>query len=319
MKRTSLIAILFVIACFCVVFQVSALDRVSEAAKMKPSVVMNLWKGTAPGEKEGIGEEKTEFGNETPPVSRTSNVSVPTLSLYPSKITFKSETGSETDSGKPCVIIYPGGGYHILAANLEGTEIAHWFNSFGVDAVICKYRVPRRPGVAKHTPPLQDAQRTVRLVRQNAKDWGIDPNKIGVLGFSAGGHLCVLAATAFEAKTYEPIDAADELSCRPDFALPIYPAYLLGEDGKTNNKADTPFAQEIKFTKQTPPFFISITDDDPVGSMGAARTYIALKELGVPCELHIFLKGGHGYGLRHERGRQAAWDELAETWMKSFL
>ncbi|MGL6194551.1 MAG: alpha/beta hydrolase [Thermoguttaceae bacterium] len=293
--------------------QLSAQTRVEEAAKMKPTAQMNLWPGVAPGEKGDIAPEKSELGNEKPPIMRISDVSVPTLTFY------KSEVAKAADKKAPCVVIFPGGGYGILAYDYEGIEVAHWLNSFGVDAVVCKYRVPRREGREKHAAPLQDAQRAIRLVRENAEKWGVDTNKIGVLGFSAGGHLTIMASTAYDEKTYEPVDEADKLSCRPDFALPIYPAYILGEDQKTWDKSDTDFSPEIKYTKDTPPMFLTITNDDFVGPMGAVKTYVKLHELGVPCELHVFVKGAHGYGLRHDNGRAAKWDELAESWLKTFI
>ena len=150
-----------------------------------PAFELNLWPGTAPGEKEGaFGPEEAVAGNETPPIIRVSNVTVPSLAVYqpdPAKAT------------SACVVVFPGGGYHILAYNHEGTEIAQWLNSFGVTAVVVKYRVPRRPDQEKHLAPLQDAQRAIRLVRQNAEAWKIDPDRIGVLGFSAGGHLTLMA------------------------------------------------------------------------------------------------------------------------------
>lgn len=292
--------------------------RIAEAAKMEPKIVLNLWPETPPGERGEIGEEKADPNTEDPPITLLRNVSVPTLSLYPA-----NRDGAEQENAaakpRPCIIIFPGGAYHILAMDLEGTEIAHWIRSLGIDAILCKYRVPRREDLPKHLAPLQDAQRTIRLVRKNAEKWNIDPEKIGVLGFSAGGHLCIMSATAYEEKIYEPCDEVDRLSARPNFALPIYPAYILGEDGKTWNKSGTPFSEEVKIGKHTPPFFISIADDDPVGSMGAARVYIAMRDLDIPCELHVFVKGGHGYGLRKGVNRAANWADLAEGWLKTMV
>ena len=306
--RLHLIVLVFV--AFGIQTAVAQDTRYLEAAKLKPAEELKLWPGNAPDEKGNIGEEKAEAGNETPPIIRVSNVSVPTMSFYPAK----------TDSTKnACVVIFPGGGYSILAYDYEGIEVAQWLNENGISAVVCKYRVPRRAGQPKHLAPLQDAQRAMRLTRENAEKWKLDPDKIGVLGFSAGGHLTVMAATAYDERVYEPIDAADELSAKPNFALPIYPAYILGEDNKTWNKAETPFAEEIKITKDTPPFFMSIADDDPIGSMGAVKAYIKMRELDIPCELHIFVKGGHGYGLRHKNGRAATWDDLAAGWLKTFV
>lgn len=277
------------------------------ALEAKPAVELNLWPDTAPGEEEGkIGEEKAEPGKETMPIIRVHNVTVPSMAVF--RPAPEKETGT-------CVVIFPGGGYSILAYNHEGTEVAHWLNSIGVTAIVVKYRVPRRADQPKHLAPLQDAQRAVRLVRQNAAAWNINPNKIGVLGFSAGAHLALMAATAYDEKVYEPIDETDKISARPNFAAPIYLAYALGE--KIDKKRiDIPLEENIKITKNTPPMFLSIADDDGVGSMGSVQLYMKLHELGVPCELHVFVKGGHGYGIRNDRGPAARWHNLCADWLE---
>ncbi|MDR1283591.1 MAG: alpha/beta hydrolase [Opitutaceae bacterium] len=277
------------------------------ALAMKPVAELKLWQGSAPGEKAGtIGEEKTESGKETPPISRIRNVTEPTLAVY------------QPDSGKAtgtCILVFPGGGYSILAYNHEGTEIAHWLNSIGITAVVVKYRVPRRAGHPKHLAPLQDAQRAIRLVRQNAETWKIDARKTGVLGFSAGAHLALMLATGYNEKSYESVDSADQLSARPDFAVPVYLAYALGE--KVDQKrVDVPLAEDIRVTRDTPPMFLSVCDDDPVGSMGSVQLYMKLRATGIPCELHVFVKGGHGYGIRSNRGPAAGWNRLCEDWLK---
>lgn len=272
-----------------------------------PIAQFNLWHDTAPGEKGSIPAEVS-----TPPdkekkddVLRISNVSVPTLTIYaPPK---DKATGA-------CVMVCPGGGYNILAYEHEGLEIAQYFNSIGVTAAVLKYRVPRREGLPKHLPALQDAQRGIRMLRSRCREWDIDPNRIGVLGFSAGGHLTMMTATHFDEQIYEPIDRVDEVSARPDFVMPIYPAYMMANEREM--KADVPLDPEIRIRKDMPPVFISVTDDDVNRAAASARVYIAMKEVGVPCELHIFVKGGHGYGLRHDRGRFAAWDALCTGWLK---
>lgn len=271
---------------------------------------LKLWPGTPPDEKQEISKELEDVGDG---ILRISNVSTPTLSFFPSTI------GDAPAKGRICVVIFPGGAYNILAYSHEGTEIAQWLNSLGISAAICKYRVPRRAEKPKHQAPLQDAQRAIKLVRKNAQAWGVDANKIGVLGFSAGGHLSVMAATAFKEQTYQPIDDADALSCRPDFAMPIYPAYLISEDRKETNNTKLPLSSEIKVSEEAPPFFLTISDDDWVGSIGPVRLYMALKDQKVPCELHIFVKGGHGYGILAEKGRQAKWNELAAGWLRDFV
>jgi acetyl esterase/lipase len=277
------------------------------ALTMKPAAELKLWSGVAPGEKAGvIDKEKAESGKETLPIIRVQNVTEPMLTVY--------QPNPEKSTGT-CVLIFPGGGYNILAYNHEGTEIAYWLNSIGVTAVVVKYRVPRRAGRPKHLAPLQDAQRAVRLVRKNAEAWKINVQKIGVLGFSAGSHLTLMIATNYNEKIYEPVDDADQLSARPNFAVPIYLAYALGE--KIDQKrVDLPLEENVKITKETPPMFLSICDDDGVGSMGSVQLYRKLHETGIPCELHVFVKGGHGYGIRTDRGPAAGWNRLCEDWLK---
>lgn len=293
--RSSLFFLVFSF-CFCT-FSISA----------DPVIDVELWSGTAPGEKEGAFEAESAVpGGETPPIIRVSNVSVPSLAVY--------QPASEKATGT-CVIIFPGGGYNILAYNHEGTEIAEWLNSCGVTAVVVKYRVPRRPDQEKHLAPLQDAQRAIRLVRQNAETWNIDPNRIGVLGFSAGAHLTLLAATNYDEKVYEPMDDIDKISAKPNFAVPIYLAYARGERADAL-KTDIPLEENIKITPQTPPMFLSVANDDSVGAMGSVMVYIKMVESRVPCELHVFVKGGHGYGMRHANGPAAEWNILCEKWMR---
>ncbi len=289
--------------CFCSVAAAAEDPHYLGAKDRSPDVEMNLW----PGEKEGVLDPETATpGKEAMPIIRISNVTVPTLSVY--------QPAQEKATGT-CVVIFPGGGYGILAYNHEGTEIAQWLNSIGVTAIVVKYRVPRRAGQPKHLAPLQDAQRAIRLARQHAKSWNINPDKIGVMGFSAGAHLTLMAATAYDESVYEPVDETDKISAKPDFAAPIYLAYALGEriDKK---RVDLPLEENIRVTKDTPPMFLSIADDDGVGSMGSVKLYMALHEQGIPCELHVFVKGGHGYGIRNDKGPAAGWNRLYENWLK---
>jgi len=262
----------------------------------------NIWPGTAPGEKGNIAEEKSTKSSD---ILRIENVSVPTLTIYrPDK---EKETGA-------CVMVCPGGGYNILAYDYEGTAIAGYFNSIGVTAAVLKYRVPRREGLEKHVAAFQDAQRGIRILRSRAVEWGIDPHRIGVLGFSASGHLAMMTATHFDENTYPPVDAIDQASARPDFVMPIYPAYMMGDEKE--RRADVKLSPEITIRKDMPPVFISVTDDDENRAAASARVYAAMKEAGVLCELHIFIKGGHGYGMKESRGRAAKWDILCTGWLK---
>jgi len=263
-----------------------------------------LWPADAPGEKGGIGEEKdttkpTDGKIAGKPVIRLGNVSKPTLTLYRAK---EKNTGA-------AVVVFPGGGYHILAMDLEGTEVCEWLNTIGVNAVLVKYRVPKRAGAEKPAA-LQDAQRAMGVVRQHASEWGIDPKRVGVIGFSAGAHLSA-AVSATKDRTYAALDDADKLSSRPDFTLLIYPAYLMQKD------PPDAVAPDVAVTTNTPPMFIAMTEDDPIGVENALRYSIALKGAKVPFELHVYPKGGHGYGLRRTENPLTAWPDRAAEWMRS--
>ena len=236
------------------------------------------------------------------PVIRLGNVSRPSITLM--------RPAKEKDTGAS-VVIFPGGGYHILAWDLEGTEVAEWLNSIGVSAAIVKYRVPKRAGLEKHTAPLQDAQRAVGLVRSKAKDWGIDPRKIGALGVSAGGHLAAALCASAGKRTYERIDDADDVSCRPDFVISIHPGYLVMKDDGDK------VPPEVAVTTNTPPTFLVMTQDDPVRVENVIYYFLALKQAKVPSELHVYPTGGHGYGLRRTEHFVTTWPDRATDWMRS--
>jgi acetyl esterase/lipase len=267
-----------------------------------------VWPDKVPGEKGDIGPETdtTKPGQDgSDPakyVIRQGNVSHPTLTVY--------HPPKDKDTGA-VVLVCPGGGYSILAMNLEGTEVCHWLNSVGVTAVLLKYRVPARAGLEKHTAALQDAQRALSVIRYRAKEWGIDTKRVGILGFSAGGHLAAAASTNYETRTYPEIDAADKESCRPDFTVLIYPAYL------TDNTDRTKLAPEIKVTGNTPPAFIAMTQDDPIHVENAFTYAQALKNAKVSAELHVYPTGGHGYGLRPSPNMVSHWPDRAAEWLKA--
>jgi acetyl esterase/lipase len=267
--------------------------------------IIALWPGTAPGEKGDIGEEKDTSPHDPnakpgTKVIRLGNVSKPTITIF--------RPPADKDTGA-AVIVCPGGGYSILAYDLEGTEVCDWLNSIGVTGVLLKYRVPGRGG-QRYTAPLQDAQRAIGLVRSRAKSWGIDPKRIGILGFSAGGHLSATASNTFDTRTYPAIDDADKESCRPDFTILIYPAYLTAKDDSTK------LAPEIKVTAETPPAFVVMTEDDPVHVENAYAYGLALKNANVPTEVHIYPKGHHGYGLRPSPNGVSHWPDRAAEWLK---
>ncbi|MGI8966283.1 MAG: alpha/beta hydrolase [Limisphaerales bacterium] len=271
------------------------------------SKTFNLWPGTAPGEK----NNPTEESNLTKPsdrivagksVIRMGNVSKPTLSI------FRPE--QEKNSGA-AVLVFPGGAYNILATDIEGTEVCEWLNSLGITAALVKYRVPRREGLEKHFAPLQDAQRAMSLLRSGAAEWKIDPKKIGVMGFSAGGHLAATLCVNTQQRSYTNTDSADAVSCRPDFALLIYPAYFT----PTNDL--TKFSAEIKVTTNQPPTFMAMTQDDPLHVENVLLYSLALKQAKIPFELHVFPTGGHGYGLRKTGNVSSTWPERAKEWLRA--
>ena len=235
------------------------------------------------------------------PVIRLGRVSQPTLTVY-------TPQGKNT---RAAIVVFPGGAYRILAIDLEGTEVCDWLNSVGITCVLVKYRVPDSGPYPKSSAALQDAQRALGIVRSRASEWHIDSNRIGVLGFSAGAHLAAALSTHFDQRVYDPIDAVDQVSCRPDFAVIVYPGYLaLAEQ----NFAANP---EIHVTSQTPPSFIVQAEDDPVHVENSTVYFLALKNAKVPAEMHIYANGGHGYGLRRTELPVTAWPKLVETWLQT--
>lgn len=248
----------------------------------------------------------------------TSQVSVPTLSIFIPK---------EVKPNQTAVVICPGGGYTHLAFEKEGTKVAEWFNSIGITAFVLKYRMPTDLTMKnKSVGPLQDAQEAIRYVRQNAAKWNIDPNKIGILGFSAGGHLASTASTHYDDKVYE---SAYKVSARPDFSLLIYPVISMENEithkgSQTNLLGTNPskelidsFSNEKKVTSKTPPtFLIHATDDTVVIPENSINYYLALKKNGVSAEMHVYEKGSHGFGLG-VADTSKFWTRDCEEWLKS--
>lgn len=268
-------------------------------------VVVSLWPGAIPGEQEAPGEEKIEAPkpDEASPTTRVTYVGRPSIEIR------RPPAGKANGAA---VIIAPGGGYNLLAIDKEGTEVADWLNSIGVTGIVLKYRVPRRAGDTPGEPPpgpLQDAQRALSIVRARASEWGIDPSRIGLLGFSAGGHLTARAGTLFASRSYSPIDDADRVSCRPDFCVLIYPAYLVGPEGRLR--------EDLPISSQTPPMFLAHAHDDRVSPENSAILYLELKRAGVSAELHIYESGGHGFGLRPSNKPCATWTARCEQWLRA--
>jgi acetyl esterase/lipase len=219
------------------------------------------------------------------------------------------------------VLVFPGGGYKILAVDLEGTEVCDWLTASGITCVLLKYRVPDSGPhydekcdchqEAKVETALQDAQRALGLVRLHAREWQIDPHRVGVLGFSAGGHLVANISTHFNKRTYSPIDAADRESCRPDFAVAVYPGHM-----RENTKSEFELNPKLPVTANVPPTFLLQAEDDPVDDVENSIVYFeALKKAGVPIEMHIFAKGGHAFGLRPTNAPITRWPSLVEEWL----
>lgn len=220
-------------------------------------------------------------------VIRLANVSDPTLTVY---------LAPKEKNTRAMVIVFPGGGYRILALDLEGSEICEWLNSIGVNAALVKYRVPAAPNTPRYEAPLVDAKHALEVVRAHAGEWHVDAHRIGVMGFSAGGHLAALVSNS---------------DARPDFTILIYPAYLTGE------KDLTVMAPEFKLSAQTPPAFLVQTEDDPVHVENSLLYYAELKKNKVPAEMHIFATGVHGYGLRKTAEPVTGWPQLAEAWLRT--
>ena len=293
-----------------------------------------IWPGAAPDPQpvkgpETVAQTAAEELVGGRPYVYISNVTRPTMTIY-------SPAGTNTGAA---VVVFPGGGYQILAIDLEGTDVCDWLNRIGVTCVLLKYRVTDVGPYPKSGPwpespmALEDAQRAMGLVRLHAAEWHIDPRRIGVLGFSAGGHLVAAMSTLFGKRLYAPIDAADRESCRPDFALAIYPGHLsisfAEGDARVGTKkfalhfppaADKELSMNpyVPITRQTPPTFIVQAEDDHVDGVSQALAYyIGLKNAGVPVEMHLYAHGGHAFGLRHTDLPITDWPQLAERWLRT--
>jgi acetyl esterase/lipase len=284
-----------------VILGISAAATSAIAAAAAEPAPQPIWPGVAPGEAGRTLEEKWDQNKPgEKPFKRVTNVTKPTITLF--------RPPADKDTGV-AIVVCPGGGYKALMMDYEGEDVARWLNTIGISGIVLKYRVPAPEGTPRHLPALQDAQRTIGIVRSKSKEWGIDPQRIGILGFSAGGHLACAASTNDDKRAYEAIDDADKLSCRPDFAVVIYPGGAL-------NKTKDGLAEELRVTAQTPPAFIVQANDDRVNSENSVFYYLALKRAGVAAELHIYAEGGHGFGIRPSDKPHATWPQACEAWMK---
>lgn len=280
-------------------------------ARLQAQTEIRLWPDRVPGIVAAEGPERDTTGDKGRQVQgkrviRLGNVSVPMLTIYPAP--------KETNTGT-AVIVCPGGGYNILAYDLEGSEVCEYFNSIGVTAALLKYRVPRpknQDGLDPETKlpigPLMDSQRAVSLLRSRAEELGLSSDRIGILGFSAGGNLAARTCTQFHNRQYEAIDDADKASCRPDFAVLVYPAYLY-RDG------DDLLSPAVPVSAKTPPMLLTMAFDDRVGPENILRMGIALKRNNVPAEVHLYPTGGHGYGLRPSEHQATTWPARCTAWL----
>lgn len=276
--------------------------------------IVKIWPDGPPGGLGAVSESRAADLRKKNVSDRVFHVDDPTLTLYL----------VDGEQLRPAVVICPGGGYNVLAWAKEGTEVAQWLNTLGVSAAVLKYRVPRRDPDYPYAAPLQDAQRAMRVMRGNAKKWRLDPQRIGMLGFSAGGNLAVMAGLHYDRRTYsaaqlpptkfsasyKPVDELDKLDTRPDFLIPIYAAYL--------GSADDPHQLNdlVKVDKRTPPMFLAVTQDDKDRGIHAALLFAELKKAGVAAELHIYSKGGHGYGLRPSDNPVSTWPARCADWLR---
>ncbi|MBL9131801.1 MAG: alpha/beta hydrolase [Verrucomicrobiaceae bacterium] len=279
--------------------------------------IVDLWPSTPPGpaaKTEGAERDLTKPDDKLiagRKIIKLGHVSAPQMHVY---------LPAKDNANGGAVLVCPGGGFTILAWDLEGTEVAEWLNRIGFAAIVVKYRVPTREhgdtlndqgnAPLKTAGPVMDAQRALSLTRANAASWGIDPKRVGILGFSAGGETAGVTAILGETRLYPKLDAADGQSCAPNFALPIYPAGFL--DKETGG-----LKSYLKISKDTPPMFLVMAQDDRVDSLNCTVLYTALTHAKVPAELHLFPTGGHGYGLRTTSEPVTRWHELAAVWLKN--
>jgi predicted amidohydrolase/acetyl esterase/lipase len=285
-------------------------SRTGNGAPSQPRVI-DVWPGTPPDEPGTIGAEYVRMSPELTPrevevtqsTRMITNVTKPTLTIYRPPPTIDAGTS---------MLICPGGGYWNLYWELEGEEVAAWLISRGITGIIVKYRVPRRPDEVESEParrPLQDAQRAIRLVRSHARDWGLHPERIGIIGFSAGGHLAISAATEFDRRAYKAIDGVDGVSCRPDFAVAAYSGYLKAKD-------ETKLAPGLRVPPRTPPIFLVHGGSDPISPPAhSVVMYLALQQAGVPTELHIYASTTHDFGIRVSGRPYGRWTDACERWL----
>lgn len=265
-----------------------------------PALVMNLWPGKPPGDGPAVvADEKLNPNTK----ALTGTVAVPTLAVYP--------PAKELDTGV-AIIVAPGGGFTQLSMGHEGEDVATWLQSIGITGIVLKYRIPNREGMPRYMAGFQDGQRAMSVVRSKAAEWNIDPKRIGMLGFSAGGQVAADVQTNFDKRVYEPVDEMDKADTRPDFVVLIYPGGIVKRNSEVPALTD-----DVKVTKDTPQTFIAIATDDRNGSENAVYMYLALKKAGVNAELHVYSEGGHGFGIRPGAAPHTTWPARVQDWLKA--
>ena len=279
-----------------VLFFVGACAQLAAFAA-EPTLTLNVWPGLPPGDKPNLGEEKHD-----PQEMIRGVVTTPTLAVY------RPEKSKDTGAA---VLIAPGGGFFQLSMGHEGADVATWLNTLGVTGVVLKYRIPTREGVARSLPMTQDAQRALSLIRSKAAEWGLDPQRIGICGFSAGGEVAVNILSNPTTRLYTAIDEIDRAEMRVDFSLLIYTGGILKADAQPPTLSDS-----VRFTKDTPPAFLSVSQDDK-GAEQTVLLYLALKRAGVPAEMHVWGEGGHGYGIRPGTTPHTTWPARAADWLNA--
>jgi acetyl esterase/lipase len=317
----------------CVVFACGGLSAQNPVWQPSPGhTQIPIWPGAAPDPQPVAGPEVAKSSGKNDLIAgkqmvEVDNVSRPTMTVY-------SPKGKNTGAA---VVVFPGGGYQILAIDLEGAEVCDWLTPKGITCVLLKYRVtsvgpyPKSGPYPESPMALEDAQRAMGLLRLHAAEWHIDPHKIGVLGFSAGGHLSAAISTHFDRRLYAPQDAADKESCRPDFAVSIYPGHLSIAAAEWDARQGTKkfvvrrpattsghlaLNPEVPVTSRTPPTFLLQAEDDHVDNVDDSLAYyIALRKAGVPVEMHLYAQGGHAFGLRRTKFPITGWPQLVETWL----
>lgn len=287
-------------------FAMLLLGTGQNAQAVEPASVIDLWQGKAPSDTREVGPETDVTKPEDRLIAgrriiKLANVSKPQMHVF---------LPPKDKSNGTAIVVCPGGGFNILAWDLEGTEVAEWLNSLGVAAIVVKYRVPKLPEKEKVSlMAVQDTQRAMSITRSKASEWNIAPGRIGVLGFSAGGYTAVNVTVQNSQRAYEPVDNSDKVAFRPDFAVSIYAG------GLVDDKTDV-LKPEFAVTKETPPIFFVHAADDPVRCESSAHLFLALRKAGVPSELHIYDAGGHGYGLRADAPFPVTtWPKRCEEWM----